>query len=181
MCFVSDFADQAVMLPLALVVLAGLGVIGWWRGAVAWAIAVGATFGAILFLKAGFLMLTADYGSDYRMSPSGHVASACVVYGGLAVVMLRDRCPRAAIAAIPVVLASVIGYTRLALGMHTVAEVVVGAAIGFAGVAVLAATVGPRPKTVTWPLPAATCALAVALHGWHLEAEEAIRYASTSW
>ncbi len=42
MNFLTDFADQAVVLPFALVVAVALGVAGWWRGAFAWIAGVGA-------------------------------------------------------------------------------------------------------------------------------------------
>ncbi len=181
MTFVSDFADQAVMLPLALVVLAVLGVMGWRRGLVAWSLAVGFTFGLILLLKAGFVMLTASFGSDYRFSPSGHVASGCVVYGGMAVLLLRNTVPRYLVAAVPAVAILVIGYSRVSLGMHTVPEVVAGALVGIAGVSILAATMGRRPIFAIWPVPAIGGMLVLALHGLHLPAEEAIHLASSNW
>jgi hypothetical protein len=37
MKFVTDFADQAVVLPLALTICLALAVAGWRRGALAWA------------------------------------------------------------------------------------------------------------------------------------------------
>ncbi len=181
MKFVSDFADQAVMLPLALVVLAVLGILGWRRGLVAWSLAIGFTFGLILILKAGFVMLTSSFGSDYRISPSGHVASACVVYGGLAVLLLRDTVLRYMAAAVPAATILVMGYSRVSLGMHTVPEVVAGAVVGIAGVSILAATMGPRPSFAIWPVPAIGGMLVLALHGLHLPAEEAIHLASYTW
>ncbi len=181
MLFVSDFADQAVMLPLALVVLAALCLIGWWQGACAWVASVGGTFATIALLKAGFYSLAASFGSEYGMSPSGHVAAACVVYGGLAVLMLRHAIPRILVAAIPLSLVLIIGYSRLSLGMHTLPEVVVGAMIGAAGLAILAATMGERPRVATWTVPVLGGVTVFALHGLHLPAEQAIQLASRSW
>ena len=179
--FVSDFADQAVMLPLALVVLTGLGVSGCYRAAVAWSVAVFGTFGLILLLKAGSLYLMAVFGSDYRFSPSGHVAAASVVYGGLAVLLLWDAVPRVCIAAATVAAALVIGYSRISLGAHTLAEVLTGAGIGFGGLGIFTVSIGPRPRVAQWPLPVVASVTILVLHGFHLPAEEAIRLASMSW
>ncbi len=181
MLFVSDFADQAVMLPLALVVLVGLGILGWWRGAFAWMAAVGGTFAVIVVLKAGFFSLAGTFGSDYALSPSGHVASACVVYGGLAVLLLRGSVPRVLLAAIPVAVVLVIGASRLALGVHTLPEVVIGAMVGAAGLVALAATMGERPAVAGWAVTALGGVTVLALHGLHLPAEQAIQFASRSW
>ena len=179
--FISDFADQAVMLPLALVVLAGLAVLGWWRAAVAWAVAVFGTFGVVLALKAGAVEMTAMFGSGYRFSPSGHVAAACVVYGGLAVLLFWQTVPRVVIAAVPVLAAVVIGYSRISLGAHTIVEVLIGTVIGFSGVIVLAALVGPRPRLSRWPIPVVASLTVLVLHGLHLPAEQAIRLAAVNW
>ena len=50
MTFLTDFADQAVILPLALAIGIALLMQGWRRGAAAWAAAVFATFAAMLAL-----------------------------------------------------------------------------------------------------------------------------------
>ena len=181
MLFLTDFADQAMMSPLALVVLAGLCLLGWWRAAFAWSIAIGGTFAVMLLLKAGFMLLAAEFGSDYHISPSGHVASACAVYGGLAVLLLRGIAPALVIAAVPAGAALAIGYTRLMLGFHTVPEVLTGAGVGLAGVTVLALTIGARPRLAAWPLTVAGVFTVLLLHGSHVPAEEAIQSISMSW
>src|SRR5450432_1483592 len=55
MNFLTDFADQAVVLPVAVVVAIVLAVMGWRRGALVWLGVLGVTFGVILVLKLGFL------------------------------------------------------------------------------------------------------------------------------
>jgi membrane-associated phospholipid phosphatase len=181
MLYVSDFADQAVMLPLAIVVAAALVVMGWWRGVAAWLLIIGSVFGLMLGLKAGLVALSENYGSDYSMSPSGHAAAASVMYGGLAVLLFRGRVSYAVIACVPLVAALIVGYSRVSLGAHSVGEVIAGAVVGCAGVAGLAAAAGPRPKFTSWPLVIASGCTVVALHGLHLPAEEAIRIASSGW
>ena len=181
MLFVSDFADQAVMLPLATVVLAALALMGWWRGLAAWLLAVGGTLTMMLVAKAGLVGLSEDYGSDYMISPSGHVASACVVYGGLAILLFRDRVSPFLLAVVPILAAVIVGYSRVALMAHSVGEVMAGAIIGCIGVAALALAAGPRPKLTTWPLVLTSGCTVLALHGMHLPAEEAIRMAASGW
>ena len=181
MLFVSDFADQAVMLPLAIVVGAALALMGWWRGLAAWLVAVGGTLAIMLVAKAGLVGLSAEYGSDYSISPSGHVASACVVYGGLALLLFRGRVPAVLLGLVPLVAAVVMGYSRVALMAHSVGEVVAGAIVGLVGFAVLAVAIGPRPRLTTWPMVLASGCTVLALHGLHLPAEEAIRMTSSGW
>lgn len=55
MVFLTDFADQAVMLPLALAVAIALAVMGWRRGAMVWLGIVCGTFGLMLGLKFIFM------------------------------------------------------------------------------------------------------------------------------
>ena len=123
--FLTDFADQAVMLPLALAVAVLLAGSGWWRGALAWVLAVGLTFGAIGLGKLVLAACGPLQIGDALQSPSGHTASATLIYGGLCGLVLRwarpaeRRRPLLAAAAI----AALIGITRVALQAHTWSEV----------------------------------------------------------
>jgi len=172
----TDFADLAVLLPLALCVAAGLAVLGWRRGALAWCAAVGATLATMLLLKLAFLGCAANG----AVSPSGHTAAGTVVYGGLAALWLRRRlgAPAAALVAGGTA-AAVIGTTRIALGLHTGAEVLLGAAAGGAGVALLLRLAGPAPdrlygrRLVLVALP-----IVVGLHGIRLPVEAHLRQAA---
>ena len=53
--FLTDFGDQAVILPLAATVALIFLISGWRRGALAWTVAVSATLGVVLLLKLAFL------------------------------------------------------------------------------------------------------------------------------
>ena len=55
MKFLTDFADQAVILPLVFAIAAALAIQGWIRGAVVWLSVIFVTFGTILVLKLFFL------------------------------------------------------------------------------------------------------------------------------
>ncbi|WP_158746794.1 phosphatase PAP2 family protein [Acidisphaera sp. L21] len=179
MIFLSDFADQAVVLPLATVVALVLGVLGWWRGVLAWVGAICGTLAVMLVLKLCCLAIAEDFEFASAASPSGHVASACIVYGGLAVLLLRDVVPRIALGAIAVAIIVAMGYSRIELHAHDLAEVIVGGFVGAAGLCVLGVLAGPRPRIVGWPVLGAAVCTMLAFHGMHLPAEAAIRSAFT--
>lgn len=170
MQFLTDFADQGVLLPVASMALLAFAVLRWWRGVLAWTVVLGATLGLVLLLKVGFRTCGAP--ASPLLNPSGHVASATAIYGGLAAVLLgRNRA-----ALLPALLiASVIAVTRLALGVHTIADVVAGGVIGLAAVVALHRLAGPLPSARRWQPALLALAVAALLHGAHLDAEGAIR------
>lgn len=175
MIFITDFADQAVVLPVIACVALVLAAQGRGRGAVAWLGAIGATFGIILLLKLGFMACGTVFGPWTLRSPSGHAAAAAVVAGGLAALVTGQRW---AVLAIAVLAAGVIGTSRVVLGLHSEPEVWLGAAIGVAGAVVLSWLAGPPPFRRSAPLLAVVGVVAVLLHGARLPAEAAIVHAA---
>jgi membrane-associated phospholipid phosphatase len=177
MNFVTDFADQAVALPVAATVLLALLVLGWRRGALAWAFGVGGVLMAMLVLK------LVTFACVWRVpwmglsSPSGHTATAAVVYGGLlALLVPRGFGGTLAAAVAGGAFALVFGLTRLALQVHTVPDVIVGAAVGIAGAVILRRLAGDRPVRLSSPrLTLAACVVMLLFHGHRLEAETRIR------
>ena len=173
MRFLTDFADQAVILPIVLAIGLALLAQGWRRGAVAWLLAITATFAAMLALKMFFLACSSTFGTADIRTPSGHVAAATVVAGGLAGLLLRGR--RAALL-FAVVAAILIGGTRLGLRMHSATEVVIGAGVGLAGTWALLLLAGePPPQLEARRIALIAAAVAVVFHGFHLPAEAHIR------
>jgi membrane-associated phospholipid phosphatase len=175
--YLTDFADQAVILPMVLAVAAALLWQGWRRGAMIWMAVVGATFTAILFAKLMFLGCTPVFSPLDLYSPSGHVAAATVTAGGLAVMLtgrLRTIMPAALLAAV------VIGITRLVLGAHTIPEVIVGGIIGMMGATALLHLTGTPPRLKIKPLIAVVLIVATMFHGLRLPAEAAIRHTAFS-
>jgi membrane-associated phospholipid phosphatase len=171
--YLTDFADLAVILPLVSAVAIALAMQGWRRGAAIWLIVVAGTFGTMLALKLIFLSCSPVFDPLDVHSPSGHVAAATVVTGGLAAMLTRRRgsiLPAAVLAAL------VIGVSRLVLGVHTLPEVIVGALIGLVGAAVLLRFTGPPPRLRIAPLIAVIVVVAVLFHGLHMPAEAAIRH-----
>ncbi len=176
MNFLTDFADQAVVLPLVVVIASSLALQGWRRGAVVWFTAIAGTFGVMLALKLFFIGCQGVFGPIALRSPSGHVAAASVVVGGLLALSGRGR----GTVALGVLMAAVmIGLTRLGLGAHTLPEVVLGGGVGLIGALLVGRYIGPVPALRARPLILASVTVLALFHGRHLEAEAAIRQAAT--
>ena len=175
MTFLTDFADQAVVLPLVVAIAVVLALQGWRRGAVAWLGAIGATLGVMLALKLFFLGCASVFDPVGMRSPSGHVAAAAVLSGGVAAIFGVGR----RTIAVVVVLAAVgIGLTRVGLQVHSWPEVVLGGAVGLVGALALALCAGPPPALRLWPMILTAVVVATVSHGRHLEAEVAIQQAA---
>jgi len=126
------------------------------RMATALALAIGG-FATTLALKHAFaLPRPPGAGTDGYGFPSGHALGATVVYGGLAA-LFDDRRLSAAAAGLIVVVAA----SRVVIGVHYLADVVVGVAVGLGYVAA-GLRVGPgyAPDRVTAAETGRTFALA---------------------
>jgi membrane-associated phospholipid phosphatase len=178
MIFLTDFADQAVALPLAATVLVILLALGWRRGALAWAGCVGGVLALMLVLK--LITFACIWRAPWMgiTSPSGHTATAAVVYGGLLALLVPRGVRGTLVAALAGgVFALIFGLTRLALEVHTVADVIVGAVVGVAGAMLLRHLAGDRPARLSSPrIALAACVVMLLFHGHKLEAETRIRY-----
>jgi membrane-associated phospholipid phosphatase len=133
----------------------------------------------MLALKLLVFAFAGHLGGGLR-SPSGHTAAGTVVYAGLLTFVGGRLAARAGIAlSAGVVMASLFGFTRLMVGRHTLADVLVGGAVGLAGVLALARLAGPRRPGARAPRLAVVAAVAllavVALHGHRLHAEPKLR------
>ncbi len=171
--FLTDFADQAVILPLVLAVSIALAMQGWRRGALVWIAVIGATFITMLVLKVVFLACSPLFSPMDMRSPSGHVAAATVVAGGLAALLTHRA---VSILPIAVLAAAVIGLSRIVLGAHSLPEVALGALVGLVGALALMRIAGPPPPLKLLPLVLAIVLVAAVFHGLHLPAEAAIRH-----
>ena len=175
MTFLTDFADQAVILPVLVTVALVLAAQGRRRSGLLWIFVVGATFGTVLAAKIGFLACAPVFGPWDMRGPSGHTAAAAVVAGGLiALLTRRQDLPMAAAALAGVV----IGLSRVVLGFHSVPEVILGFCLGLAGAAALTRFAGPMPRRRPVFLLVAVSAVAIVAHGARLPAEAAIWQAS---
>ncbi len=173
MTFLTDFGDQAVVLPVAATVAAALMLLGWRRGALAWLTGVLGTLAVVLVLKllfgaCGGLIPGADI-----QSPSGHTAAAAVTYGGIVALLGASADMTLAFSAVAAV---AFGVSRVVLGLHTPPEVLMGGGVGLAGAALMLRLAG-RPPPVKRRNTGLLAALLVALvlfHGAHVHAETSI-------
>jgi membrane-associated phospholipid phosphatase len=180
---ITDFGDSAVGLPLAAVVLAALLASGWFRGAMAWLLAVVGCGAAMALFKLGFNAAAAGcvpvVQAAPAFSPSGHAALSTVVYGGLAVLGTRQMSPlaRILIGAAAAAWIGLIATSRVAIQAHTPVEVIAGIVVGAAAVALmihlLKHSSGPR---VLFPqLAVASAAVLMLTYGSHWQVEETLR------
>ncbi len=176
MRFFTDFADQAVVLPLTLAIAITLAVLGWSRGAFGWVVAIGGTFAVMLGLKLLFIACGGMVPEAGIRTPSGHTAAAAVVIGGLIALTSLGSASRMTVALLSALSGAVLfGFSRLFLGAHTVSEVIVGGGVGSAGAIMLVWLAGqPPPGLRTDRLAAVVLAVVILFHGFHLPAEAEI-------
>jgi membrane-associated phospholipid phosphatase len=93
-----------------------------------------------------------DFSSGNSL-PSGHALMATVTCGVLLLLVLPHLTPllRAVAGTVAVVVAAVTGFTRVALGVHWVSDVLAGWILGVAVVAAAAAVFAPWRRGPTWP------------------------------
>lgn len=173
----SNLADQVVLVPLAVAIGLAFYVMGWQRGAVAWCITVATTLALTGLFKLVFMAcMTGATQTLGLRSPSGHTAAAAVIYGGaLALVMRaltgsgRWTVPAA------VLIAAVIGQTRIVLGAHSDAEVLVGGLVGVVGAWAMIRMAGSPPPALQLG-KAAAVGLGVVpfVYGFHIPIEAAL-------
>jgi membrane-associated phospholipid phosphatase len=180
MLFLSDFADLGLVLPLSGLVALTLVTLGRRREALAWCLAVTGTMGAMAVLKVLVFVAVGPQTGAGLDNPSGHTASGTVVYGGLvALVAGRSalRLPVALLAGLACGL--VFGFTRVELRVHTLADVLIGIAVGLGGVLALVRLAGPPPvaaRAAGMPVVAAVALAAMlTFHGQRLIAESELR------
>lgn len=168
--FITDYADQAVILPLVIAICIALLAQGWRRGAMAWGIAIAATFSVMLVLKLIFIACWRTLDTVGIHSPSGHVAAATVLAGGLAALVFTRRTATV----IAVITATIIAGSRLALGVHSVSEVLLGAMVGLSGMLILIRLAGPTTVNIR-PIIGVVVLILLVFHGLHFPAETHIR------
>ena len=184
MLFLTDFADLGLLLPLAGLVAVSLAAVGRRRQALAWSLAVTATLAAMLALKVAAFALAAPDGAGGPGNPSGHTAAGVVVYAGLLALLGERVAPRVPLALLSgAAFGLLFGSARMAVGVHTLPEVLVGGAVGLAGALALAGLAGPRRPDASargHAFVAAVALLAVlAFHGRRLNAEADLRRIAT--
>jgi membrane-associated phospholipid phosphatase len=175
--FITDLGDQAVVLPIAVVTGLVFVLSGWWRGALAWGLGIGGALCLMLAVKLGFLACGHLLPALRLNSPSGHTAAAAAIYGGLAGLLMRSNLSgKYWVLSCAVVVAIVVGATRLELGVHSLPEVVAGGVIGTSGAFVAVAAAGTPPSLLRMRrVVALGLVVLFFLHGFHLSVEPTIR------
>lgn len=178
--WLTDFGDQSVVLPVFCVVLLCFCLARWWRGAFAWFVAILGTLVVMLLLKLGMGACGWEIGTDRLDSPSGHTASATALYGSLLAVMWRRGCMAAVLVGAGLI-ASVFAVSRLILHDHTVPEVLVGAIVGMAAVALFRLLAGPATRGLrAGPIATVIVLVMAFVHGERMPAERQVHSFSTA-
>ncbi len=175
--FVTDFADQAVVLPLIACVALVLWASGWHRGAIVWCVGTGATLAVMLALKLGMQACGPALFGPTMDSPSGHTAAAGAVYGSIfAFINGRLGGPSSRRSVIVLAVVTLIGTSRVMLGAHSWPEACLGGIVGVVAAEAILRIAGEptsRQPVLLSALPLLLVPLL--LHGVHLGAEGAIR------
>ncbi|MGI4802053.1 MAG: phosphatase PAP2 family protein [Janthinobacterium lividum] len=180
--FWTDFADGAVMFPLGIAIALALLILRQHRAALVWSLAIGCVWGTMLVFKlAGYMIEGLLPASPLSMidlvTPSGHVASATVVYGGLIGLLLwrPDTLVVRTLLATAVIAAGM-SVTRVMMGAHSISEVLTGAAVGIVGVYCLTAAGVQVERRARLPLVIVAALVMVTQYGTHLGWEQTIHH-----
>jgi membrane-associated phospholipid phosphatase len=169
----TDLADLAVVLPLAITILFWLLAMRSPRAAVWWLIAVAICIGGTALLKIYFF--SCPLVTELR-SPSGHTSLGTLVYGTLILFTAgeTEKWRRWAVIAIGALFILSIAVTRVLLHAHTMAEVVLGLFIGSVALIIFTQAYLRHRPVQRWfsPLFLVVAIIIFALHGHELRAEE---------
>ena len=179
--FVTDFADQAVLVPSAIAVAIGFGAAAWHRGALVWSGVLAGTWVGVLVLKLACLLCDPLWAEGLH-SPSGHTAGAAAAVGGFFGLIVRRRSGNWQwTIPISVGLATVIGLSRLALHVHTGLDVLVAGVVGVGSATVLVLLAGPPPPRLRLSPIITVCAVMILLlHGSQASTEATIQRLAAS-
>jgi membrane-associated phospholipid phosphatase len=129
---ITSFGDSALLLPLIAWMTLVLAIAPHRRDAIRWIVAAVACGGTVAFSKLIFMAWgIGPPGLDYT-GISGHTALSVLTWPSLAALLVRKvRGPLAWIAiALGACLGLLVGLSRLALEVHSVSEVIMGALLG---------------------------------------------------
>ncbi len=177
--FITNLGDTAVTLPLALLTCSFLAVTRQTRLAFGWGLVMLGCTGAISVLKLVLAVCDHRFAISGLHSPSGHTAMSTAVYGSMSVLIARVS---PAAVRVPVCLGGLalivdIAASRLALRLHTPAEIAVGFVIGLSAVIGFRMMLAREPAValpIHWFIGGAAI-LVIFLHGECWPAERALR------
>ncbi|WP_052697863.1 phosphatase PAP2 family protein [Luteibacter yeojuensis] len=168
--YITCFGDSALLLPLITWTAIVLALAAPRRDAVRWLVAAVACGGTVAFSKLVFMAWgIGPPGLDYT-GISGHTALSLFAWPSLAAILFRDaRWPGAWLpVALGFVLGLAVGVSRLALEVHSVSEVLMGAVLGTAVATWFIRGLGPSHDGRawrTWSLAGGVVLLGVAFYG----------------
>ena len=171
---ITNLGDAALLLPASFLLFCHLR----WRGdskrAMSLALVIAVCLTITILAKLAFLAVGVDCFYASVHSPSGHTSFSATFYGCCAALTTSDEAPLrrrfAWIAAVALVLA--IAVSRVVVGAHNLAEVVIGLAIGLICVGLFLHLTRERAPTAGLPQFAlGIVALAIVLQGTHLTLE----------
>src|ERR1700674_4533117 len=131
MSFISDLGDSAILVPLSLLFIAALWRYQSWSAATCFLWATGFCAAVMFLLKLSFLACGNAWQAGI-LSPSGHASMSTAVYGALAIVSARQapQWQQPLIIVLSGLVIMGIALSRVVLGLHSPAEVLLGLAIG---------------------------------------------------
>jgi membrane-associated phospholipid phosphatase len=153
MHLIGILGHSLLLLPASFGLIGLLLLAGSRRDALAFVVALIVGLTATLLAKLAFEACLWGISTLRIESPSGHASFSALVYGCLAVLVATGRPigPRLLIAAGATGLVLLIGFSRIAVEVHTPEEVVFGLLIGIAGVLLFAALRGkPGRLAIPW-------------------------------
>lgn len=175
---IASLADTALLLPASVLLGALLAVLRRWRVLAGWIVGIAVAGGGTVAAKLAFHACGRALTDAAVVSPSGHASFAAIFYGAVAILIGagRSRLVRLLLGGAAALLVLAVAISRVRTGAHTPAEVLVGAAIGAAGLAVFAllhARAG-RPALPSAPVAAGFALALLAFGGAHLSLEHEI-------
>lgn len=175
---VSALADAALLLPASALLLLTLAILREGRLMIAFAVSLGAGAVAIVILKLIFHACGHAIADTRVISPSGHVAFGTTFYASLAIMLSRGRERRIqqALGIGVILLLVAVGISRVRVGAHSTAEVLIGYMVGGAAVGLFYFLHGwARRPALPWiPFAAGLAVAVIVLGGAHFSLEPKI-------
>jgi membrane-associated phospholipid phosphatase len=172
---ITDFGDSALLVPASALLLFYLLYLRSGRTALIWASTLALCGGLTIVLKIGFHACGAELPFLDMRSPSGHTSFSTTFYSCCALVIAanKDRWTQTGVLLLSITLVAAIAASRVVLEAHTISEVATGLAVGLLCVGWFSWGYlnGPAVSLRFYPFAGIALALAIALHGQHLNPE----------
>jgi membrane-associated phospholipid phosphatase len=171
--FLTDLADQSVLLPVQALVFLTFLLFRYWRFAAVWCLVTCGGSTLILMLKLWFEACGLQP-NRILYSPSGHTMAGTMIYGSLLAILPARR---SILMGVAVVIACLLAWSRVMLGYHTVTETVVGGVLGVMVVGLFYRLAGPPPDRAGAVIGLFAVVLCIVglLHGYHATIEGRIQ------